>query len=231
MHRAPWLIWIPVVLLTSSAAATEREPATARLEVRVVSKAGATMPRAGQLVFRSTTNQIVKVPLVGSETVQFTALPRSSWSYHVEAAGAWSVEGLQVMGEAGSTTAATLAIWPTSTLTGTYVLPKDKGDGPKSLSIRLAQPPSSSRVEFPEGSVGCQLDANRGWSCEVPAPAVPIDIAIHAAGFVPVYMWGVAVTGGSRKAMGPIALRPGASVAGWLATEDGSPLAARTEAL
>ena len=110
------------------------------------------------------------------------------------------------MGEAGSTTAATLAIWPTSTLTGTYVLPKDKGDGPKSLSIRLAQPPSSSRVEFPEGSVGCQLDANRGWSCEVPAPAVPIDIAIHAAGFVPVYMWGVAVTGGSRKAMGPIAL-------------------------
>ncbi|HEY7216387.1 MAG TPA: carboxypeptidase-like regulatory domain-containing protein, partial [Thermoanaerobaculia bacterium] len=60
------------------------------------------------------------------------------------------------------------------------------------------------------------------WTCEV--PAARLDLRIKGEGFIPLYLWGVAVEPAKTRDLGLLRLRRGASVAGWVQSETGEPL-------
>jgi hypothetical protein len=67
------------------------------------------------------------------------------------------------------------------------------------------------------------VDANRNWTCSR-VPATEFDLTILTRGFAPEYRWAVLVPPGGNLDLGPLALRQGASVAGWVQISPGSAL-------
>ncbi len=58
------------------------------------------------------------------------------------------------------------------------------------------------------------------WSCSL--PAATFDLVLTAEGLTPQYRWGVEVPAGRKLSFGTIELERGASVAGWVAVEEGA---------
>jgi hypothetical protein len=83
---------------------------------------------------------------------------------------------------------------------------------PESLLVEF-----SSRAQDGEpparGSVSCPL-RDAAWSCRVPAGT--LDLQVVSDGAVPTFMWDIVVAGGGTTNLGAIAVRGGASVAGWV---------------
>jgi hypothetical protein len=67
------------------------------------------------------------------------------------------------------------------------------------------------------------VDANRNWTCSR-VPAAEFDLTILTRGFAPEYRWAVLVPPGGNLDLGPLALRQGASIAGWVQISPGSAL-------
>lgn len=98
---------------------------------------------------------------------------------------------------------------------------KEKGKPlPRTVLVRtLAAPAFAKRLPAPKGAIDCPVDEKGFWTC--PLPAAVFDLVISADGFVPHYRWAVEIPAGKERALGTLELERGASVAGWLAVDEG----------
>jgi hypothetical protein len=92
---------------------------------------------------------------------------------------------------------------------------------PKHVLVKtLAAPSFLKRPPVPPGVLSCPVDDRGAWRCSL--LAAKFDLVITAEGFTPHYRWGVEVPAGKALSLGTIELARGASVAAWVAVEDGA---------
>ncbi|HKR64579.1 MAG TPA: carboxypeptidase-like regulatory domain-containing protein, partial [Thermoanaerobaculia bacterium] len=83
-------------------------------------------------------------------------------------------------------------------------------------SITSRPLPTKLAIRFEDVALDCPVAASGAWSCRV--PRAKLDLRVAAEGRAPLYLWDADLTSG-RLDVGAIALRDGASVAGWLSAQ------------
>lgn len=212
---------ITLALLLPFSNSGVREPgAEVRIELRprVEPKA----PLTGAIVLRSLEGQgdLLRLPL-GSGSLLAKLPANTQWLLTAEIPGYWSPEVRVSLASEGGSSTHPLVLWPTGKLAGSFKM-LDPGEKlPKSFEIRIESPPVKARErEIPRGSVTCHVDDQGAWTCEVPAGI--LDLAFRAAGFIPHYRWDLKIASGKDLPLGSLALRRGASLAGWVEVEGGT---------
>ena len=112
-----------------------------------------------------------------------------------------------------------LHVWPSATVTGRL---KDLPPGkiPTALKLVVEAPPwrDFDKQPIPRGTeFRCAVSREGAWKCEV--PALKLDLAVAAAGYVREYRWNVRLSPGAETDLGAITLREGGSVVAWLQPE------------
>jgi hypothetical protein len=165
---------------------------------------------------------VVPTRLPGSATAE---LPLASqWTLMTDFPGYFAANSiLQVPSEPLSgPLEGRVVLRPAGTLMGKFLV-GEKEKFPEGLEARFEPtregPPKKQDV--PPGLATCAVSKEGDWRCRVPAGQ--LDIALHPKGFVPHYRWNVAVPAGDPSALGSSKLVRGASVAGWVTREDGTP--------
>ncbi len=132
--------------------------------------------------------------------------------------GLWAAPKILLPGKADDGTR--IEVFAASSVSGSIRL--DQDSLPDQIELKLEQVPAWLRQGEDAGPAGtsltCPVDADGKWDCEVPAGI--FDLRLSADGKVPRYFWKHRFPGGGRLALGPISLRGGASVSGWVETED-----------
>jgi hypothetical protein len=115
-----------------------------------------------------------------------------------------------------------VTLWPAGTLTGKFTV-EGKEKLPDRLEARFeptrATPPK--KQDLPAGVATCAVGPAGEWRCRLPAGR--LDIALHPEGFVPHYLWNTEAVEGKTIAIGSRKILRGASVAGWITREEGTP--------
>ena len=171
-------------------------------------------PIAGALVLRSAEERgEVSVPIENG--LANGELPMGSrWISELRARGWWAPS--EVIRVDGSELER--RVWKTGAVRGTVKVPEGKRQ-PLRLTIDVADPPAQpSKLDLPRNTrIDCPIASDGTWNCDVPAGVV--DLVLRTPGFVPEYRWGMRVRDAAPLQLGTIALRPGASVAGWAAAD------------
>ena len=142
----------------------------------------------------------------------------SSWDVRAAFPAFWVAPETLTLRKAESARTLILKLWPMGKLSGSLT-PPPKVALPQELKASFRRLPFI-HANSPEGSAACTLGKKGAFECEVPAGS--FDLSLHAPGFIPVYRWNAGVEPGKATALGTIALRQGASVAGWVTTEEGA---------
>jgi hypothetical protein len=136
----------------------------------------------------------------------------SAWKVEAHAEGFWAEEKPLVVAGQGRD-AVSLQLLRTGDLQARVEIPA--GERPVSELAVHFEPVPTARKEagFREGTVSCPLHDGL-WRCSVPAGR--LDLRIHAAGYIPLYRWGVPASPTHSLDLGSLSLHRGASVAGWV---------------
>ncbi|MGH7752332.1 MAG: hypothetical protein ACREN5_05920, partial [Gemmatimonadales bacterium] len=216
-----WFAIMPVVAAPHIPAPAPTVP----VRVTLVSPTGATLVGEGHVVFlgvRSEPPLVYPVKLPAAAAAQLPA--GSQWTVRADFPGYFAATSLLRVPEgASSPVDLTVALRPAGLLTGTFSSQEADDKPPERLEIRFepSREGTPKAQHVPAGSAVCATSPERKWRCNVPAGR--LDIALHARGFVPRYLWNVPVVAGETKSLGNLVLSRGASVAGWVALEDGTP--------
>lgn len=145
----------------------------------------------------------------------------STWEVTADLPGFWVPPQSLTVEASKPLVSLALELWPLGSISG-VVKVKDKGIPlPKKLLVKtLAAPDLLKRPKAPAGALDCSVDEKGAWLCSLPAAS--FDLAISAEGLAPAYRWGVKVPAGKALSLGTIELERGASVAAWVAVEDGA---------
>lgn len=227
--------WTIVAVLGWSLAASAAEdraegpPAetapNARVQVTLAAAAGGPLTGEGFVVFKgpaSAAPVVIPTKLPGPAAVELPV--GSQWTLIADFPGYFAASSiLQVPSEAlPGPVEVNVTLRPAGTLTGKFTV-GDKEKLPVGLEARFEPtregPPKKPAV--PPGLATCAVGKEGDWRCRVPAGS--LDIALYPQGFVPHYLWNVAVAAGETSALGSRKLVRGASVAGWVTKEDGTP--------
>ena len=116
-------------------------------------------------------------------------------------------------------------LWPTASVLGQVTFPDFvEGDGttPREVTVRFASPPEDSAAARRSDSVNdrvaehhttCAMEQNH-FQCSLPATS--LDMRASANALIPVYLWDVRPVVGEEIDPGPLTLRRGASLVGWV---------------
>ncbi len=158
--------------------------------------------------------------VVESQTLVSTRLPPgSSWEVSADIPGFWARRYTVTIGKPETPTVQRITLWPLGKISGTLHGPPN-GKAPQSISVAtLAVPGYLHRPATPKGLLNCPVDPKGLWTCSL--PAAEYDLVLSAPGFTPQYQWNVKVGAGKTLSLGAFDLKPGASVAGWVAVESG----------
>lgn len=97
---------------------------------------------------------------------------------------------------------------------------------PESLSVRFQPAPNIKEKEAgPKGEVTCPLKGEK-WNCELPAGV--LDLQLRAKGHISHYRWGLKIPPGTVLDVGRLELRRGASLIGWVQTEEKLPASSKS---
>lgn len=200
-------------------------PAAAQIRVTLASAAGEPLAVEGFVVFQgaaSVTPIVVPVKLPGSAVAELPA--GSHWTLTVDFPGYFAADSiLQVPREASAAPLEVpVTLRPAGTLTGKLVV-EGKEKLPEGLEARFepTREPPPRKQDIPAGRATCAVGPSGDWRCRLPAGR--LDVALHPKGFVPHYLWNLEVKPGETSKLGPRKLVRGASVAGWITREDGTP--------
>jgi hypothetical protein len=113
-----------------------------------------------------------------------------------------------------------IALWPLGRIAGTVKLADKTAKLPKTISVTTIAPRSpKAPPDLPKGQLDCPLEEGR-WECSLPAAA--FDLVLSLEGFIPQYRWDFQIPAGKTADLGVMEWKRGASVAGWVAVEDGA---------
>ena len=158
---------------------------------------------------------------VRSSVSKVLPVPEGEYWISLVAPDAWA-ESARVRVEAAGASVE-MKLWPGGIVEGRMVLPPHE-KMPKEIKARFAPAPG---IKGPSGLERCVVGEEGSFRCKV--PAFKLDLRFRAEGFITHYRWDFAVPRGGTSQAGRLPLIPGASVVGWVATEDGSPLPAGTK--
>lgn len=208
------------------AAADPASPAeAAQIRVTLASASGETLSGEGFVVFQRAASDAPVVVPVKLPGAAITELPAGShWTLIVDFPGYFAADSvLQVPREAlGAPMEVLVTLRPAGTLTGRFTV-GEKEKLPTGLEARFepTREPPPRKQDVPAGVSSCAVSPSGEWRCRVPAGR--LDMALHPEGFVPHYLWNLEVKPGEKKTLGARMLVRGASVAGWITREDGTP--------
>ncbi len=166
------------------------------------------------------TRRTARVTVPGS--AQMT-LRSGAWRLSLEALGCWAPPSTVVLLEGGALVRS-ITVWPEAEIWVRLDAPAGEvlPDAPRlffSPSFREAPVHSESLDMHPRGDVPCLVKGHESVVCRPPQAVVDLRLAME--GFAPHYWWRVDLTAAKAHRLGAITLKPGASLAGWLVTNDG----------
>jgi hypothetical protein len=206
--------------LTSASA--ESVAQASQVEISFLPRVASKLPVKGFVVLRAAQDKIEPIRVTVTSTSKLSLqVPRGvQWEVSAELPGFWVPRKNLSVGSEDQPSRLTLDLWPMGTISG-LVKVKEKGAPlPKQILVKtLAVPSFLKRPSVPKGALDCPVDAKGAWSCSLPAAS--FDLVISAPGSAPSYRWGVQVPAGKTLSLGTIELKRGASVAGWVAVEEG----------
>lgn len=219
------LFWIAALAVDRAAGDPPSPPATSQIRVALTLASGAPLAGEGFVVFKGTASGapiVVPIKLPGTAA---TELPVGShWTLVVDFPGYFAADSvLQVPPEElAAPLEIPVKLRPAGTLTGKFTV-DNKDKLPEGLEARFEPTwePPPKKQDIPPGRATCAVGPSGDWRCRVPAGQ--LDVALHPKGFVPHYLWNLAVKPGETKKLDPRKLVRGASVAGWITREDGTP--------
>ncbi|MES1245439.1 MAG: carboxypeptidase-like regulatory domain-containing protein [Acidobacteriota bacterium] len=196
------------------------------IQVVLAPMAGAALTGEGFVVFKgiaSASPVVVPAKLPGPVAAELP--PGSRWTLIPDFPGYFAANSIvQVPSDARSgPVELKVELWPAGTLQGRFFV-DGKDQLPDRLEARFEptrDPPLAGKQSLPAGLATCAVSPEGDWRCRVPAGQ--IDLALHPGGFVPHYLWNVAIKAGEAKTIEKRKLVRGASVAGWITREDGTP--------
>lgn len=224
-YRSP--LFLASALLT---AIVSRGAAAVPLEVAVaVDGQQPAPPIAAEMVVDGGPEHGSTLPVEVPGAVRIEVAEGSTVRVSVSAAGYWSPP--QVVHVTPAPQRIDLTLRPTGWITGTIRVPPSEAM-PGSLTLRVRPAPGSADA-LQESTWECDV-AEPAFRCEVPAGRA--DLRLRAKGFVSHYRWGVEIPAHAATPLGTLALRPGASIVGWVeaptrefrfddVTVEGSPIA------
>ena len=189
----------------------------ARLDLRVELPSTASLPPSG-LTLQAVGNRVGALDLaaaIDSQGHATVGLPRAGlWEIRPQIEGFWIPSAhVDVPGSLQ------VEAWPAAVIQG-RLKTADGSPLPKSIRVRL-----TGSIEGLSGEEHCPVTAGR-FSCSLPAATV--DLRLRVTGYVSHFYWDYDLSSRSIHDFGDVVLRPGSSVVGWVATEDGRPFDAST---
>ncbi len=150
-------------------------------------------------------------------------LPAGDWWVVVEGPDAWALYQRAQLGPEGAQLR--VPVWPGGRVEGTLRMPPGEPLPPE-VKLRFALAPGDPTAEArrPEPALlRCKvLPEGKRFECRV--PAFTLDLGLRAEGYATHHRWDLPVPHGQVVKVGELTLEKGASVVGWVATEDGSAL-------
>lgn len=199
---------------------------TATIKVSLALSTGKPLQGQGFVVFQGPASPSPVVVPTSLPEQAVTRLPLDSqWKIIADFPGLFAATSiLQIPHDAPPDPIAVQVILrPAGTLTGQFTV-EGKENLPTRLEARFEPtrqtPPRKQDV--PAGLAACAVGSTGAWRCRLPAGR--LDIVLHPEGFVPHYLWNTEVGEGKTIPIGPRRLTRGASVAGWVTREDGTPV-------
>lgn len=193
------------------------------VEIILVQKATSELLVKGRITLRPAEEgkAPLTAPVSSMAPVRLELPPGTEWEVSADLPGFWSPRKNLKVESPGTATRLSLDLWPLGTVSGVLTV-KGKGIArPKAIVVKtLAAPAFLKRPPVPPGVLSCPVDEKGFWSCAL--PATKFDLVITAEGFTPHYRWGVEVPAGRTLSLGTVELEKGASVAAWVAVEDGA---------
>jgi len=139
------------------------------------------------------------------------------WEVTLAAGGCWAPAKKVLVGPGGETSVS-VRVWKEADILGRLAGPRQ--GAPRELRLTFSRSFADPRAEEPSGVVFCPVAKDLTFHCHPPAAA--LDLRISAEGFAPLYFWGVRPGAGAGALdLRTLRLVPGASLAGWLLTEEG----------
>lgn len=220
--------WAATLLLLATSAlgeSTESAPPSVRVVVTLVSAQEGALAGEGFVVFRgAVSTSPVVLPTKLPEGAAAELPPGSQWTLLADFPGYFAeATVLRVPEEATKTPIEVrVELHPAGVLTGKFTV-QDRQALPEGLEARFepARDGSRKRPGLPAGRATCAVGKDGEWRCGVPAGR--FDVALHPRGFVPHYLWNVAIGAGETSSLGTRKLVRGASISGWVTREDGAP--------
>jgi hypothetical protein len=200
-------------------------PAAAQIRVTLASAAGEPLAGEGFVVFQGAASAapiVVSIKLPGAASAELPA--GSHWTLIVDFPGYFAANSvLQVPREAlTAPLEVPVTLRPAGTLTGKFTV-EGKEKLPEGLVARFepTREPPPRKQDIPASQATCAVGSSGEWRCRLPAGR--LDVALHPRGFVPHYLRNLEVKPGGASSLGLRKLIRGASVAGWVTREDGTP--------
>jgi hypothetical protein len=198
------------------------QPGSAPVAIELAIKPASAILPPGALVLAPSERQgdPLRIPVSSTAPVT-TRLPSGSkWEVIPDFPGFWGPRKPLTVGSTNQETRLTVDLWAMGKVTG-VLKAKEKGQAlPRTVLVKtLAAPAFAKRLPAPKGAMDCPVDEKGSWTCSLPAAV--FDLVISADGFVPHYRWAVEIPAGKERSLGTLELERGASVAGWLAVDDG----------
>jgi len=178
-------------------------------------------PLEGSLELVPATRDVgpLSLSIVPGDEIRSALREDGIWRAELKADGFWSPGTVIAPRPGTERTTIEIPIWRASHIVGELRPPK--GDEiPERVSLRFWSPPTGTEGEaLGEQTTRCPVDSEGGFACTV--PAVKLDLAVRAAGFISRYFWGLTPPPGGNLGLGILSLRKGASLTGWAEVEDG----------
>jgi hypothetical protein len=197
-------------------------PPSARMRIELAPREPSGGEVKGSLMLRPASGAGVatKLPVAGLQPVIASLPAGSAWQLSAAIPGFWAPGKMVTAGPAGTETAERLALWRLGTIAGSVkVAGKDVRPPKRIVAALVTAPKPGTEPVLPAERLTCPVGETGAWQCDLPAGR--LDLALSADGFIPSYRWGVRVPAGKTVPLGTIELKPGASVAAWVAAEEG----------
>lgn len=143
-----------------------------------------------------------------------------AWKFSFATDNCWAQDVLTTV-TSNQRSGVEVVVWPQIVLKGTLRVAAPV-EAPERVTVAFAPSFKEARKRGPEGKVVCPVGSNLVFLCRI--PGARLDLRVSTPGFVPVYDWNVKPPPGGVRNLGSVLLTPGASVSGWLVTEENGEL-------